>query len=80
MTSQTDTCTLRGNEYVESLISKDGGEKRTTKALIRLMLLFVLFGLRLCVPVNTFSVMSGRSHRFLGITGTFWEVFRRSNH
>ena len=33
-----------------------------------------LFGLRLYVPVNNFSVMSGRSHRFLGITSTFWEV------
>ena len=32
------------------------------------------FGLRLYVPVNNFSVMSGQSHRFLGITGTFWEV------
>ena len=28
--------------------------------------LFVLFVLRLNVPVNNFSVMSGRSHRFLG--------------
>ena len=27
--------------------------------------------LRLDVPVNNFSVMSGRSHRFLGITSTF---------
>ena len=27
---------------------------------------FVLFVLRLNVPVNNFSVMSGRSHRFLG--------------
>ena len=33
-----------------------------------------LFGLRLYVPVNNFSVMSERSHRFLGITSTFWEV------
>ena len=33
-----------------------------------------LFGLRIYVPVNNFSVMSGRSHRFLGITSTFWEV------
>ena len=32
--------------------------------------LFGLFGLRLYVPVNNFSVMSGRSHRFLGITST----------
>ena len=30
------------------------------------MVLFVLFVLRLNVPVNNFSVMSGRSHRFLG--------------
>ena len=33
-----------------------------------------LFWLRLYVPVNNFPVMSGWSHRFLGITGTFWEV------
>ena len=33
-----------------------------------------LFGLRLYVPVNNFSVMSGRSHCFLGITNTYWEV------
>ena len=26
------------------------------------------------VPVNNFSVMSGRSHRFLGIASAFWEV------
>ena len=30
-----------------------------------------LFRLRLYVPVNNFSVMSGRSHCFLGITSTF---------
>ena len=29
------------------------------------------FVLRLNVPVNNFSIMSGRSHRFLGITSTF---------
>ena len=27
--------------------------------------------LRLNVPVNNFSVMSGQNHRFLGIIGTF---------
>ena len=34
------------------------------------------FGLVLMLkdPVNNFSVMLGRSHRFLGITSTFWEV------
>ena len=32
----------------------------------------VLFGLRLYIPVNKLSVMSGRSHRFLGITSTFY--------
>ena len=32
---------------------------------------FVLFGLSLYAPVNNFSVMSGRSHRFLVITITF---------
>ena len=36
--------------------------------------ILVWFGLRFYVPVNNFSVMSGRSHRFLGITSTFWEV------
>ena len=35
--------------------------------------LFCLFGLSFNVPVNHFSVMSGRSHRFLGITSTFGE-------
>ena len=34
----------------------------------------VLFGLKLYVPVNNFSVKSGRSHRFIGITSTFWDV------
>ena len=34
---------------------------------------FSLFVFRLNVPVNNFSVMSGRSHRFLGITSTFGE-------
>ena len=32
---------------------------------------FCLFVLWFNVPVNNFSVMSGRSHRFLGITSTF---------
>ena len=35
---------------------------------------FFWFLLRLNVQVNNFSVMSGWSHRFLGITSTFWEV------
>ena len=33
-------------------------------------LLNYLFVLRLNVPVNNFSVMSGRSQRFLGLTST----------
>ena len=28
--------------------------------------------LRLNITVNNFSVMSGQSHRFLGITSNFW--------
>ena len=32
------------------------------------MEIFCLFGLRLNVPVNNFSVMSGLSYRFLGFT------------
>ena len=38
------------------------------------MYLFCLFGLRLYVSVNNFSVLSGRIHRFQGITSTFGEV------
>ena len=30
--------------------------------------------LRIYVTVNNFLVMSGRSHRFLGINSTFWKV------
>ena len=40
---------------------------------VKVICLF-LFWLKLYVPVNKFSVMSGRSHSFLGITSTFWEV------
>ena len=38
---------------------------------------FIEFGLvllRFNVPVNNFSVMLGRNHRFLSITSIFWEV------
>ena len=31
-------------------------------------------------PSQQFSVMLGRSHRFLGITSTFWEVNTRIQH
>ena len=43
---------------------------------VELVEFFFLFGLRLYIPVNNFSVMLGRSHRFLGIsiTSTFWDV------
>ena len=34
------------------------------------IMLVYLFVLRLNVPVNNFSVMSGRSQRFLGLTST----------
>ena len=37
------------------------------------MLILVWFGSMLNVPVNSFSVMLGRRHRFLGITSTIWE-------
>ena len=49
-------------------------------AMIGIDKIFCLFVLRLYVPVNNFSVMSGRSHRFLGITSTFWEVLTRNNN
>ena len=35
----------------------------------------VWFGSMLKVPVNNFSVMLGRGHRFLGITITFFFFF-----
>ena len=35
------------------------------------LLLCFWFGLMLNVPVDNFSVMLGRSNRFLGITSTF---------
>ena len=38
------------------------------------MINFGLALLRLNVPVNNFTVMSGRSHHFLVITSAFWEV------
>ena len=47
---------------------------KTVMTLICNSYIFCLFGLRLYVQVNNFPVMSGRSHRFLGITSTFWEV------
>ena len=42
--------------------------------------IFCLFELRLYVPVKNISVMSGRSHRFLGITSTFGEVLTIKNN
>ena len=48
--------------------------KQTEETMKQILFFFCLFGLRLYVPVNNFSVMSGRGHRFLGITSTFWEV------
>ena len=41
--------------------------------------LFFVF-LRFNVPVNNFSVMSGRSHRFLGIVSTFRECVFAQGH
>ena len=41
---------------------------------VNMIITCFLFGLRLYIPLNNFSVMSGRSHHFLGITSTFWEV------
>ena len=45
--------------------------KQTEETMKTDIVFFFLFGLRLYVPVNNFSVMLGRSYRFLGIT---WEV------
>ena len=54
-------------------------ERENLKRGSRLIYKFViyiscLFVLRFNVPVNNFSVMSGQSHRFLGITSTFGEL------
>ena len=35
-----------------------------------MLFFWCFFGLMLNVPINNFSVMLGRSHRFLGITST----------
>ena len=50
------------NPYKENLDSLTNFIEKTQIGLVLL---------RLNVPVNIFSVMSGRSHRFLGITSTF---------
>ena len=41
---------------------------------VHIVLFVCLFVLTLNVPVNNFSVMSRRSHRFLGIISTFGGV------
>ena len=41
-------------------------------AYLRFLFHFVLFLFN--IPVNNFTVMSGRSNRFLSIISTFWEV------
>ena len=48
------------------LITKKIHNIQTPQTFAVITLKFVLFVLRLNVPVNNFSVMSGRSHRFLG--------------
>ena len=47
----------------------------TAAKTVRLFFLDYFFGLMLNVPVNNFSVMLGRSHRFLCITSTFFFFF-----
>ena len=54
---------LRTPEYVNSADSPTSG--------LRLGLFVLVAALHLS---QQFSVMSGRSHRFLDITSTFWEV------
>ena len=56
-----------GHRLVSVLVMKIFTNKRHLH--LQMVCGFVL--LRLNVPVNNFSVMSGRSHRFLGITSTF---------
>ena len=56
-----------GHRLVSVLVMKIFTNKRHLH--LQMVCGFVL--LRLNVPVNIFSVMSGRSHRFQGITSTF---------
>ena len=51
------------HDCAEALIS-------VTHLLYRAKFRFIFFVLRLNVQVNSFSVMSGRSQRFLGLTST----------
>ena len=53
--------------YVCVCVGGGGGNVHVNNFLSLLVCLFVL---RLNVPVNNFSVMSGRSQRFLGLTST----------
>ena len=47
-------------------------QKNTTEVSNKFIKLSIFICLMLNVPVNNFSVMLGRSHRFLGITSTFF--------
>ena len=44
------------------------------KGITYLLYLLISFLFLFNVPVNNFTVISGRSNRFLGIISTFWEV------
>ena len=60
---------LRFFKIITCLFPLDGDVKELEKYIF-----VCLFGLRLAVPVNNVSFMSGRSHCFLGITSIFREV------
>ena len=47
-------------------------EKKIITLITCNVMLIIWFGLMLYVTVNNFSVMFGRSHRFLGTTSTFF--------
>ena len=53
-------------EHVTVRLSANGGLVRVCFSVTPGMAVCWLVVLRLNVPVNNFSVMSGRSHRFLG--------------
>ena len=54
------------NLYLTTVLSKAYNEKVKGQFLLQVSIHCWLVVLRLNVPVNNFSVMSGRSHRFLG--------------
>ena len=63
---------IRTSENFAVIYLKFRKRDQTSGYLVKKMQIVCSFGLRLYVPVNNFSVMSRWSHRFQGITSTFF--------